>query len=185
MNMNLETIIFNDIKGVINSWDSDTTSEIYAISFFIYNNEDDPRKPTLTLGYNTETCYSDSIDGASDKEEARWNYAFWMQNQELLFGEDEVTSELVKQWIEEGFDSDNNDTFFQFGEEITEKFVSICIAVSRKLHTEDVIKNKFGKDIPIIIHELEYYDVIAKQTVEANPPHIADEFAEWIYSMYK
>jgi hypothetical protein len=41
----------------------------------------------------------------------------------------------------------------------------------------------FGKTIPVIVHELEYYDQIADQTLKANPPSAADEFAAWVRSL--
>jgi hypothetical protein len=44
------------------------------------------------------------------------------------------------------------------------------------------LSSKFGKAIPVIIHELEYYDQIAHQTSAANPNGIAEEFVEWFYS---
>ena len=190
---NLEESIFESVKKVIGSWNSDLVKEIYAISFFIYDDEDDCRRPTLTLGYNTETNYLDSIESAYDKDEARWNFAFWLHNKELIFGSDEISSEQVKKWIQEQdlyltdeeVEWDESEKYFEYGEEITQKFVQTCVNVSKRLHTDGIIKNKFNKDIPIVIHELEYYNVIAKQTVEANPPKIADEFAEWIFSMYK
>lgn len=38
----------------------------------------------------------------------------------------------------------------------------------------------FGAPLPILIHELEYYDAIAEQTERANPPGVADAFARWV-----
>ena len=43
---------------------------------------------------------------------------------------------------------------------------------------------RFLRPIPIIVHELEYYDQIASQTVEANPAGLAHEFADWVDSLY-
>ena len=54
---------------------------VYAISLFVYDDEDDPRRPTLTVGYNTSSHWQASIAQASTPEEARWNYAFWPQNE--------------------------------------------------------------------------------------------------------
>ena len=48
--------------------------------------------------------------------------------------------------------------------------------VAKKLHADGVIKEQFGKDIPIIVHELEYYDLIGEITKEANPDGQAKVF---------
>jgi hypothetical protein len=34
--------------------------------------------------------------------------------------------------------------------------------------------------VPVLIHELEYYEQIARQTEAANPPGLADDFAAWV-----
>ena len=36
-----------------------------SISLWVQDLDDDPRKPTITVGFNTE----------------RWNFAFWLQNE--------------------------------------------------------------------------------------------------------
>ena len=79
----------------INAW---TDTDIYVISLFVYDNNDNPCKPTVTLGYNTESQVRSTTEFASDEEEAKWNYAFWLQNEFFVFGEDE-TAETVKNWI--------------------------------------------------------------------------------------
>ncbi|MGW0782556.1 hypothetical protein [Streptomyces sp. NPDC002913] len=41
--------------------------DIYAVSFLIDNEDDDPRRPTLTIGYNTRTQARRSIQNTSNK----------------------------------------------------------------------------------------------------------------------
>lgn len=45
-----------------------------------------------------------------------------------------------------------------------------------------LIKDRFLHSIPIVVHELEYYDQIASRTAAANPPGLAKEFVEWVNS---
>ena len=162
-------ILLTRIKEKISSWDQ---KDIYVISLFIYNEEDNPLKPTVTLGYNTEENYKDSIDLAWDEEEARWNYAFWLQNEELKFGVYE--SELIVQnWIKE-----NNFTI-EDDEKITTAFVDVLISIVKELHKSGFIKEKFNKEIPLIIHELEYYEEIANQNIEANSYDLVKDFAKF------
>jgi hypothetical protein len=40
--------------------------DIYVISFLIDNERDDPRQPTLTIGYNTEAQFRRTIADASE-----------------------------------------------------------------------------------------------------------------------
>ena len=68
----------------------------------------------------------------------------------------------------------------RLGEQITERFVELCVQVSRALHDEGSITGKFGRPVPIIVHELEYYDQIAEQTCRANPPGLTSEFEDWV-----
>jgi len=170
------------IVDKINTW---TETDIYAISLFVYDDEDNPSKPTVTLGFNTES-HVNQLNPEGNDPETRWNYAFWLQNQELEFGYDD-TADVVKEWIEnQGFtyhddccyDDDEND------EGITNAFTSLLVDIVKEIHQEGVLTNKFGKELPILIHELEYYDQIADQNVEANGEELVKEFTDWIYSMY-
>ncbi|MBQ8961747.1 MAG: hypothetical protein IJ071_11140 [Ruminococcus sp.] len=171
------------IADSISTW---TDTDIYAVSLYVYDDNDDPCKPTVTLGYNTESQVRSELDKgfASDEEEARWNFAFWLHNDFFVFGEGE-TAETVKDWIknsglpyfEEGELS--LEEAFERASEVTKAFVSVLIEVVKELHQEKVLTRKFGKELPILIHELEYYDEIAEQNIKANGRELVEDFAEW------
>ncbi len=72
--MDMKTLLADSIKKCVQGWDK---SGIYAVSLFVYDNDDNPCEPTVTLGYNTNDCFLESVSYASDKQEAKWNYAFW------------------------------------------------------------------------------------------------------------
>jgi len=164
------SLIYNDVMKVINSWKND---DIYAISFFVYDKDDNPATPTLTVGYNTMERATSKSNRHASGGEAKWNYAFWLQNQEYLFGYDDETAQLVQNWIS-SLELPNNEGA------ITEAFVNVLIDISSKLHNDGVIVNTFGKEIPIIIHELEYYEAIALQNKKANPSGAISEFLQWM-----
>jgi hypothetical protein len=173
---------------------------IYAVSFFIYDQEDDPRRPTLTIGYNTEDRVQQVLTaqpgpGAgrpSDAAEARWNYAFWRQNKLTVIGDqtrDPAGARLCEAWIKDNgwwfSEPDGNAgedwaPCLAAGERITSNFVSLCVRTARQLHADGVIKQTFGRHVPVLIHELEYYNQIADQTEEGNPPGLAEAFTTWI-----
>ncbi len=185
--------VYQSIKDEILSWDDEIISDIYVISFYISDCIDDPRRPMITLGFNTNSNYGESIAKASGEREAKWNFAFWLQNDVLIigdnYGENLDDGERITNWIKElGLyytDEQENDDFdstLELGEQITHEFVEMCVSIAGQLHKEGIIKGKFGKEIPIIVHELEYYEIIADQNERANPPYLVKEFVDWVYN---
>ena len=191
--MQAHSIVFKNeiaakIKPIISSWNNIT--DIYAISLFVYDKGDNPCEPTFTLGYNTENQCRNSVSDASSPLEARWNYAFWLQNEELVFGESE-TSKSVKNWIlssklpyftcHEMFETDAADEVDEADfYKITHEFINILISVVQELHDTGFIKSTFPKNIPVIIHELEYSDTIAQQNIKANGLDLVQGLVDFI-----
>ena len=179
--------IVTKFSNIITTWE---VEDIYVISFFVYDLDDDPSKPTVTLGYNTEQEVSKNLK-YSDDPEIRWNYAFWLQNDEGSFGVDKASSKLVKEWIKENCDNHKNhshkDSNTKLGADlswITESFVQILIEVVKEIQNSGILKDKFQRDIPILIHELEYYDKIAEQNIEANGAEIVKDFVDFVNGLY-
>jgi len=195
-NLNLQDEIILRIKPIISAW---TDSDIYAISFFVYDKQDNPCEPTFTLGYNTERDYTKALIGGEggvmpvDELEARWNYAWWAINNFLVFGDGE-TAEIVKQWIidmgfphltyEEFYDMERSKKDFESLSEkygvINYEFIKVLICVVKRLHESKFTENTFSRKIPIIIHEFEYYDKIAKQNIEANGLQLVQGLIDFI-----
>ena len=191
-----ERHIYESVKRSLTTI-KDVTDRIYALSFFIYDEDDDPRRPTLTFGYNTLDRWAECTPVAnsnvawpvaSDSSEAKWNYAFWLQNEVCVIGAAGTEGAVLRQeWIQSlGLAySDDEETkdierCMRLGGQITEQFVALCVRVSMALHDGGSITGKFGRSLPIIVHELEYYDQIAEQTRRANPLGLTSEFEEWV-----
>lgn len=184
----MKEILLELIKEKIITWDK---KDIYVISLYVQDNLDNPFEPTVTLGYNTEkqvtTALEKSFPKPTDMQEARWNFAFWLQNEELSFGLGE-TQEIVKKWLkknkfkyytyQEVFKSDL-DIPDEECEAVTSKFVDELVEIVKELHQSGFIKEQFNKEIPIIVHELEYYDVIAIQNIEANGDILPKDFIDF------
>jgi len=193
--LKLISIAFTMLKKAISKISDEEVKDIYALSFFIYDIDDDPRTPELTLGYNTLTNYEESKSKskptASDNEEAKWNYAFWLQNYLCVIGEHGTESgNALESWIgdiglayTDEEEDDDFDNCMILGREITTRFVQLVVDLAKLLHANGIIEKKFKRPIPIIVHELEYYDQIVTQTREANPPGLAEEFAQWVEGM--
>jgi hypothetical protein len=192
-----ERHIFESVKQSVTTIAADVADRIYALSFFIYDDDDDPRRPTLTVGYNTLDRWAECTPAAdsnvawpvaSDSAEAKWNYAFWLQNEMCVIGAAGTKGAALRQeWIKSlglAYSDDEEGEDFErcmrLGGHITERFVALCVQVSWALHDGGTITGKFGRPVPIIVHELEYYDEIADQTRRANPPGLTSEFEDWV-----
>ncbi|MBD5519130.1 MAG: DUF4303 domain-containing protein [Lachnospiraceae bacterium] len=182
----MKNILLELIKGKMATWDR---TDIYAVSLYVYDMNDNPCEPVVILGYNTVEQFQKEISNASGSQEAKWNYAFWLQNEELSFGVGETQS-VVKQWIEsEGYSYFTYEEMFEAEEEpdeslyegITESFIEVLIEVVKELHESGFIKEQFSKEIPVLILELEYYEEIAEQNLKANPAETVKEFVKFCY----
>lgn len=187
-----EQCVYTEISAALATIDASTLSDIYALSFFIYDKDDDPRYPVLQFGYNTRTHLAECTPSASDTDEAKWNYAFWLQNELEFIGEAEtqaacLLADLLKTrglWYSDEDEDADFDRCTRIGSDITAYFVDACVRIARTLHQNGVIEQYFSRPVPIVVHELEYYGKIAEQTRSANPPGLAKEFEDWIGSLH-
>ena len=69
------------------------------------------------------------------------------------------------------------------GEAFNHEFIETIIKISSELHNQDVIKKIFGNAIPIIIHELEYYEKPVNWTKKGNPKGNTKDFINWVENM--
>lgn len=184
---NFEKCLYDKVKSEILKWNEE---DIYAISFFVESNEayvynDFVNVTMWAISYNSE----DDCDGAGELDEERWNYAFWRQNETMIIDVDvpNVYTDALFEWYtekgvtnigEENEDDiyDENMNYIGKGPVGHYELLQIAADVAEKLQKEGVVKEHFGKDIPIIIHGLEYawYDLEA--TEKANPDGQADIF---------
>jgi hypothetical protein len=187
-----EQFCYDEICAALADIDTRNTPDIYVISFHVFDADDDPRYPVLQLGYNTRTRVAECAQSASNVEEATWNYAFWLQNEIRFIGEAgtqgaKLLEDLLRTkglWYSDEEDDADFDRCEQLASDITAYFVNAWVRIARALHTDGVIARQFSGQVPIVIHELEYYDDIAIQTRRANPPGWTNDFESWIASMY-
>ena len=126
----------------------------------------------------------------SDEDEARWNFAFWLQNELDVIADpvhDPAGNFRRASWIKElGLDysdeeeEDDFDAATEKGEQITAVFLELLMSLTRELHATGILTEVFGRPIPVLIHELEYYDEIADQNRRANPSGLIEPFATWV-----
>lgn len=181
---------YSKLKAAILSIDDQIKIDIYALSFWFYTDDDDPRYPVIMVSYNTNTHFQSQIASASSEEEAKWNYAFWLQEDiQSIGGSDD---EQLKKWFattphfysdkENELADEDDDLFDEIldkGSAFCDEFIEEIILLTQRLFSEKVVEQKFGKNIPAMVHELEYYDRPVSWTVRSNPKGLVDEFVSW------
>ncbi|MGN0695345.1 MAG: hypothetical protein ACI4J5_01120 [Oscillospiraceae bacterium] len=138
--------------------------DVYVISVYYELNEAEGTAG-FYIGFNTEENYMRSRCESGDDRDARWNYAYWLQNDIPLFPENEA---LYIRYIESG------------GAQ------RLLVNAVKALRKSGVINELFKKDIPVVIHDLEYSPQDAKYNLDANGkkllPQDFIDFCGGIYS---
>jgi len=174
-----------------------SAADIYALSFYLWGEEDDPRRSILEVSYNTVARYKSCVPGpdkksgrpvASSDAEAKWNYAFWLQKPILVIGtgddpKDEIGIKLRQEWIaKQGLsytdeeEEEDFDRTLELDQQIERRFWQTCTRVARRLHDDGLITSTFGRAIPIIVHDLDFDDDSFDHTRNANPDGVAADF---------
>lgn len=137
--------------------------------FFIYYENDNPSHPVLQVGYNTNRQFQSQFPHASGEREARWNFAFWLQNEELVFGLEGAGKDMVRDLArEKGFRYLEDEQLLGPGEQIdledyekdfagiTRAFIQMVADAARSLHTSGFLTSVFHRETPVILRDLEY-----------------------------
>lgn len=183
----LRAYLEKKVREVISTWNE---ADIYAVSFFVHSNEAYEYKghsnvTEFCVSYNTESDCADT----GELSEERWNYAFWRQNEIPIIEADNENEgmKILFEWYEKkGIDNigdengddcyDNEMRYIGKGPVGYYELLSEITAVAKKLQDSGFIKNKFGRPIPIIIHDLEYPWYIIEATKKANSNGEANMF---------
>jgi len=181
--------VFRRVYRALSSLPKAERDGVYAVSLFVYDYEDEPSTPTVEVSVNTEAYVALRTPETSDPAEARWNFAFWPHRPIDVIGG--PTDPVGKQIIDQSFSDaslaydpdDYSDEAIEIGRRMTEAFVAACVAAVQRLHREGIVEAVFGAAVPVLVHELEYYDQIAEQNRVANPGELVEPFIRWIYAM--
>lgn len=179
------------VEKAIVKMSKQNVKDIYAISFWKSDVDDDPRCPIISISYNTYSQVEAEKDNASSEQEAKWNFAFWLQDEiTMLGGEDKLLRQYLKEEgyfytlndqkkaekLEEEGDNTAYNELSQKDDKIQSSFMEMIISIVKEIQKSNLIEEKLGKELPIIIHELEYYDLPIEWTRNANPAHLIEEF---------
>lgn len=184
--IDLQMYLEKKLCDIISIWDEDN---IYAISFFVCSNEAYEYKgysnvTEFFVSYNTE----DDCGDAEELSEERWNYAFWRQDEIPVFSADyeEEGMKILFDWYKEngitdiGYEDvncyDDKMRYIGKGPVGCYELLSEITQVAKKLQESGFIKNKFGRSLPIIIHDLDYSWYVIEATQKANSNGEANTF---------
>ena len=182
----IEEEIYQKAVDAIASWNE---PDIYVVSFYFWEDGQNPCKPRLSIGFNTESHYREVSEGMEREDylfDYRWNFAWWLQNNDAVqYGCDPHSAELIRKWVGSRdvfyFDKygecpdikDNEDELNKY-QAMEDAFIDMLVRVVQRIHKEGILTSHFGKELPIIIHELEYYDEPLKINLAANGPELIE-----------
>ena len=183
-------MVFQKTAAALAGLSEETRDDVYALSFWLYGGNE--WLPSLSVSYNTcQQFVKRQGETHKQDDEAKWNYAYWLQDEAELLGVDAYrNNQELRTWLENApfayteeqyeamFNNDDED-IDEKSDEFYQAFIETQIAVVQRLFAEGVIARTFGKNIPVLVHELEYYDVPLAWTERANPKGLADEFLSY------
>ena len=184
----LTRILVDTIRDALLSIPEDDRRSIYAVSLLVECEDDDPRLPTLTVGFNTVEQWKDTASGAVDADEAKWNYAYWLQNEVArIGGRTGDEADRIQAFIEDkglSFTDEDEDEDFErcsrLGERIVHTFVASALKAVRKLHEDGQVEEVFGRSIPLLVHGLDYDEETAENAGSSNPDAVCGAFVDWV-----
>lgn len=162
-------------------------NDVYALYFFINTQEGTAQVPTLALMYNTLSELGEDIPKPI---EPCWNIAFWYTDECPIIGnnaedtnEAKKTMNMLSEWFSvNGYDSaqiedDPNDDYFEctMGYRILSEMIEEIAPDLKK-----VFKDKFGRDIVLLLGEYSYTPVDVKKisAINGNAAQIFLEYYE-------
>jgi len=185
---------YSTLKEALLGIDRKTAKDVYALSFLITCEDDDLRYPLVEVSYNTAKNARAQLPESDNEQDARWNFAGWLQDMVCMVGgmEDVLWQNFIRAsgfWYsdeenERSFTDES--TFHQVEEkgiELFSAFIEVLVECAQTLARENVLVQVFGRRIPILLHDLEYSEAAAEWTQDANPPALIADWLKYLDEM--
>lgn len=174
--------------------------EIYVVSLYI-DFDDGPHHMKVWVYYNTRSHLKEVVGQGERPEEAKWNFALWEQDYITAIGltaeecedlADEESRLLLAEWLREQelyrsdqeleamFAATDPEAYDEWDERVRERLLNLVVGVARQLQQTGVVLAKFGRSIPLLVHEWDYSSWTLEATRSANPEGLASEFEAWL-----
>ncbi|MCL2521305.1 MAG: hypothetical protein FWE36_00420 [Erysipelotrichales bacterium] len=165
-NETVYNFLYKKITNIISNWQ---IKNGYAVSVLLkgVNN--------IELSYNEETDKNQDL-----ASEERWNIAFWQQDVIGFVLDTAEEKDFFLNWME--YVDYKKDKIYSITDLIENRlFHKVLFKVLDQIHEDDLIKKVFGKEVPIIIHNLDYCDYSIQLTRKANKnKELIKDFEDWI-----
>lgn len=156
--------LVNELKEwLVSQFKKITEADVYAMGIFYHLAffEDMTPAGDLSFAYNTEEYYNENIDSFDE----RWNLVDWKEHHLESFDE-----EKLKKWLAaKGYDLEDDD------ETISNEIFDLSVIAVSELHGENAVSGHFGRKVPIIMTDYDYYHITAVRAVKANGAEPFDE----------
>ena len=184
-----ETYLKERVRAALESVSPQEAADVYVVSLFVYDEDDDPQYPTVTVGVNTEAQVGlrpirpPTLQNRTPSGPRPMNrrHAGTMRSGPSRPWRSSLTVRLIP-----GAPSSEAHGFRRRGYRSTSTGMTsprrgrgpgeplhkdVCRPDGRNRAVPSPVRrggDGFGRPIPLVIHELEYYDEIAEQNVRAN-----------------
>jgi hypothetical protein len=174
--------------------------QVYVVSLYV-DFDEGPHHMKVWMYYNTLSHLRSVVEQGEEPEEARWNFALWEQDYITAVGltaeecehlADGQSRRLLGAWLHEQglFHSDEEiasmledgdpDLYARWDEQVRRRLLCLIIAVARQLQETGVVLAKFGRSIPLLVHEWDYTSWTLEATRAANPEGLTAAFEAWL-----
>lgn len=192
--------LFSRLAEGLLLFDRTNPHDVYVLSLYI-DFDEGPHRLKVWLYYNTLTHLRRAVSLGEDPDEARWYFALWepdfitavgLSPEECSQMADAECHRLLAEWLRgcglyrspeaiEAMLSDYNPAPYSAWEvQVKERLLHLIPAVARHLQDSGVILAKFGRSLPLLVHEWDYDRWTLEATRRANPPGLIAEFERWL-----
>ncbi|MFZ5818027.1 MAG: hypothetical protein ACOY93_22475 [Bacillota bacterium] len=176
--------------------------EIYVLSLYV-DFDSGPHRIRLWLYYNTRSHLLRMIQQGENPQEARWNFALWENDYIAAIGLaaeecpslfDEQGQLLLTRWLKERglyrseaeieamLQEGDSERYEDWDAAVREPLLDLILCVARRLQETGVVLAKFGRMIPLLVHEWSYSPWTLEAARWVNPAGLAAEFEDWLLS---
>ena len=171
--------------------------DAYVLSLYV-DFDDGPHRMKLWLYYNTPDHLRQAICQGEEPGEARWYFALWEPDFVTAVGlsprecgdlADAESHRLLARWLrrqglyrspaELAHLLEDAERYDAWETAARRALLNLVACVARRLQESGVILARFGRPVPLLVHQWDYDDWCLEATRQVNPPGLIAEFEQW------
>ncbi len=192
-----EELLFDHLSNVISDI-PETDVYVIWIEYSSQALDDDELGLDISFHYNTDSYRKDMLKPRENPDEVTWSSAYWKSVGDIAIHNfiesvdltDHAKLLLQNDWLKgtpiptHTYDEDGKayelEEDYQESQRLENATKTALVEVVKALHSRGVIKDKFGRAIPIMIGYHENTPEDAELTRLANPERISKQAEEWM-----